>query len=736
MLLAKSNPRVELRTHTKDVLRALAELRNIWPEIPACIDKAAIFHDLGKAASGFQKMLQESGSPWRFRHEILSAEVFRQCYELDDSDTFLAYLSVLTHHNNLGKPTEVGAPFREASSRTRYSRWFEKWCELLTNANELKKELAGIDYYLDGWMPKEDTSSPANDVPNLIMQVQPAFASRKPAIMRGALVAADHLASAGLDRTICGEGISRSALERYAQDHIKNWNDWSFIQQEAAAKSGSALLVAPTGAGKTEAAMLWAISNRGRYERVFYILPYQVSINAMARRIAAAFPDADGHTSINNNHNVSILHSNMDLAYLEDAQNGEISYWQTQAIALAQSSAARKIYAPIKVTTVFQVLDIFFGKKFFEVGFLELTNSLVIFDEIHAYDGHTLGLVVVLLECLQRLGARIFIMTATLPNSLKDVLRSAAGIDPSGEIELEKYDPLLKEVRRKIIPDDRGIEQFEAEARASVLNGKRTAVVCNTVRKAIRLYELLTDLRPLLVHSRFTLGDRAEREKKEHIENQRLVIATQVIEVSLDVSFDTMFTELAPADSLLQRFGRVNRHAKRPDARAPALCYVACASDHGSHLIYGSELLERTKAHLPRAPLTFETACRWIEAVYPKGLTEKEAKKMNAAQETFRELVAQLRPMLDCPVSKSTEETLLDSVQVIPTQLEAEWLEKKKDRNHMEAKKLVVNVSLPAWKGALHKAEIHKVRESLGWTIAPFKYDSSKGLLLEEPLLK
>src|SRR5208337_1977671 len=111
--------------------------------------------------------------------------------------------------------------------------------------------------------------------------------------------------------------------------------------------------------------------------------------------------------------------------------------------ARAGRDAARKIYSPIKVTTVYQLLDIFFGRKFFEVGLLELTDSVVIFDEIHAYDGHTLGLIVVLLEYLQKLGARIFIMTATLPEPLKVRLRGAAGIANRNEIGLDQSDPLL-----------------------------------------------------------------------------------------------------------------------------------------------------------------------------------------------------------------------------------------------------------------------------------------------------
>src|ERR1017187_7415050 len=90
-----------------DVLLALTELRAIWPEIPACIDKAAIFHDVGKAASGFQSMLRGTGPSWHFRHEMLSAEIFRQCCDMGDEDNLLTYLTVLTHHKNLGTGNEV-----------------------------------------------------------------------------------------------------------------------------------------------------------------------------------------------------------------------------------------------------------------------------------------------------------------------------------------------------------------------------------------------------------------------------------------------------------------------------------------------------------------------------------------------------------------------------------------------------------------------------------------------------
>ena len=88
-------------------------------------------------------------------------------------------------------------------------------------------------------------------------------------------------------------------------------------------KVGSALLIAPTGAGKTEAALLWALNNRKGGERIFYVLPYQVSINAMAQRLCELFPDENNKTKLGENQNVAIVHSNSDLAYLQESFNDD-----------------------------------------------------------------------------------------------------------------------------------------------------------------------------------------------------------------------------------------------------------------------------------------------------------------------------------------------------------------------------------------------------------------------------
>lgn len=743
MLLAKSDPPRSLKDHADDVVRAAQRLRAIWPFLPPALERAALFHDFGKAASGFQEMLQPDGPKWEFRHEVLSAEIFRNLHDLNDLQVRAAYLALLTHHKNLGESEgRVSKAFMRCYSRKPSSPWFRKWNELRTD--ELKQDFVPV---LDGWTPNPQAASPANCVARYLTEMQPVFSDLETARMRGAMVASDHLASAGLDVAVEGRNITRGALENYARTRVRGWKQWKTLQLNAAKTKGSATLVAPTGAGKTEAALLWALNNRAGAERVFYVLPYQVSINAMAMRIAEAFPDESGNTLLHKSQNVSLLHANIDLAYLQDALNGDLSRRQAMAIAKANKGAARKIYAPIKVTTVYQLLNIFFGRKFFEVGLLELSNALVIFDEIHAYDGHTLGLILVLLKCLQRLGACIFIMTATLPKALKDQLNGAAGI--AQEIALPDDDTLQTEVRRKIELLPHKIESPETLAgiHSAIKSGKRTIIVCNTVNKAIALWRELREYQPLLVHSRFTIGDRARRETKANIEAQRLVISTQIIEVSLDVSFDVMFTELAPADSLLQRFGRVNRYAENPREEDAAICYVACGEDAGSQNIYDAELLS-TSGNAIRSilekyktnSLDFRKSCEWIEMVYPHGLTQFELQQMNMVRERFENHVAQLKPMIDPAVDDDLELTLFQSIQVVPAKYERRFMALKEGGRHLSAKRLLVNVDLRAWLGASQQTErqgFSALRKYLNkkqeFWIALFDYNHDEGLRLDSP---
>ena len=137
-LKAKSaGSRQTLRQHTDDVVNATKRLREFWPDLPVELETAALFHDMGKAASGLSNHA-EGGERWNFRHEVLSAAIFAACFDLDDPKWKRAYLALLTHHKNLGG-IKISDAFRECSS-THSRRWFEKWSEL--NVAALKSEFS------------------------------------------------------------------------------------------------------------------------------------------------------------------------------------------------------------------------------------------------------------------------------------------------------------------------------------------------------------------------------------------------------------------------------------------------------------------------------------------------------------------------------------------------------------------------------------------------------------------
>ncbi|WP_461864472.1 CRISPR-associated helicase Cas3' [Thermococcus sp.] len=579
---AKFNPHQFLECHTLDAINVLKSLKNSFswleelsPGIFELSFYAVLLHDIGKCASGFQKKKNK----WGYRHELLSVP-FVQFLDYGERERNLIALAILTHHKTLDE-IEVLLPVKVEDVPLEFD---EKLDELLERSEYIEKffvsRIPNLEaYYFGTKKPPKRFKLPSNwrenlrefDFQGLKEWYEENIEGEKITLtfMRGLLNASDHLASAGETEIRLLPDIAGRLELKIPRERLRP------LQLEASRSDGHILLRAPTGYGKTEAALLWANRNasrsgRGIASRIFYVLPYKASINAMHRRLLGLFSDP---------YLVGVLHSSATF------------YLYSLAIEYRKlSSLYRKIYTPLKVTTPFQLMKAFFGVGFHEMLKTELAGSLLIFDEIHAYEPNILGIILAMLEEIDKLKAKAMVMTATLPDFLEDLLEETLpfkGLETPPE-EADQF------TRHRVHIVEEGIDSIgdllhELELYMKVQKtSKPTLIACNSVDRAIQTYNTLKEegFKVLLLHSRFTHGDREakERELLENMSNYDFAVATQVVEVSLDVSFSTILTEPAPLDALIQRLGRVNRQGWR-DGRIGDV-YVLARGSEADRKIY------------------------------------------------------------------------------------------------------------------------------------------------------
>ena len=162
-------------------------------------------------------------------------------------------------------------------------------------------------------------------------------------------------------------------------------------------------------------------------------------------------------------------------------------------------------------------------------------------------------------------------MSATLPTFIKNLFKENLGI--LREIKM-KRDELRKFTRHEVNVVDGNILNNLDMIRKDLYNGKRVLVVCNTVLRSQEVFEYLSDdvKNSALLHSRFMLKDREKIERS--LDNLDLLVGTQAIEVSLDIDYDVLYSEPAPIDALVQRFGRVNRKGWKNNIIAPVNIFL------------------------------------------------------------------------------------------------------------------------------------------------------------------
>ena len=733
-LLAKSDPPETLLEHTENCLSVCFSMREVMPFLAEISGEPDFFdhlfytvalHDFGKAATGFQAQLQSAAERWGYRHEILSAG-FVAGLNLPHLTKQAIGLAILTHHKDIEilrkqypsfPPHNPGYQEWQTQIAQLEPNWDalmqiqEQVCQWYTGGNCLFIPLPSLDGFINGY--KDFLLPYFNDWEDRDFTT---LHRRYGMLLRGCMIACDHLASAGRTKIYRALDDLKGHLRRQIEQKGRVFRGWDAFQDAASNTSGHLMLSAPTGSGKTEAAMLWSGANESESlgRRVFYVLPYTASINAMYNRLLNLVSE-DRIGLLHGKANYFLYRSMVDRAYTPDQASKETRDTQ---------SLTRKICRPYKVLTPFQLLKAFFGLRGFEMQFAEMAGGLFIFDEIHAYDPHTTALILTMVERLcQDYRSQFCIMTATMPKFLKEMFATSIGEIAEVEMSSEKRDQFT---RHRVRLFDGGIIEAIPEIIERLEGGERVLVVCNTVKQAQTVFEQLrlSATKPQLLHSRFILRDR-ERIERE-LADAGLLVGTQAVEVSLDIDFDVLFTEPAPIDALIQRFGRVNRR------RDKGICDVCICREGGEHdkYIYSVERVQRTLDAFVDVDILHESRVQdLIDTVYGEGYDAKEQETFDNARTHFSRHLRNVVPFIEDTSGREEFTGLFKSVEVVPSDYESEFLRHIKAKEFYEAMAYVTSISQGQFTRLHNEGQLYQQE---GQYFVKTRYDSERGLALDE----
>lgn len=362
-------------------------------------------------------------------------------------------------------------------------------------------------------------------------------------LIKGLLNKFDYTVSAGYEN-------AESAIDLHEKKLVKNIEKFLNGKELRPAQKfmkmntdKNLIVIAPTGSGKTEASLLWMNG-----EKSFYTLPLKVSSNAIYLRIKENYEYKD----------VALLHSDAMAVYLREYNgNEDIGEKYERSKMLSQ---------PLTVCTVDQLFRFVYRALGTEIFAATLKYSKLVLDEIQAYEPRVIATIIYGLKMIQEMGGKFAIITATFPPVLKYFMEQYGLVEgkqyifkdfTGKEYQVEKYPRHKVEIRHS----EMNLDEIRLRGK-----NRKVLVICNTVSKAQKLYKKLEGENVWLLHSKYIRRDRAFLERKimgfSESGESGIWITTQIVEASLDIDFDILYTEMCTADSLLQRMGRCNRKGR------------------------------------------------------------------------------------------------------------------------------------------------------------------------------
>jgi len=589
-------------------------------------------HDLGKFCRAFQNLAQNLSDVlvpfdgqfcYDVRHDSLGHALWLQVLRkkvglsLDISILLDDWLEIVCGHH--GQPPQNATVKRhllqedEQAAEQFFNEVKQKWCPdlaVLTSIDPKKFkqaswQLAGVAVLAD-WLGSNQLAFPYKSDPISLERYWTEFALK------------------GAEKALAMSGVGERSINPF--ESIRQ--QFPFVKtatplQEYAHKTKLAtsaqlfILEDVTGAGKTEAAMVLVhrLLSAGLANGVYVGLPTMATANAMYQRMAESYRNlfsdeyrpslvlAHGARELSEKFMETVLLSEQSSDRNYDKQDLSASAYCNQWLA---DSRKKALLADVGVGTIDQALLGILPARHQSLRLLGLRKKVLLVDEVHAFDPYMRSLLAALIQAHAAQGGSSILLSATLPANFRQQLADAfsAGAEiPKSDLNPGAGYPWVTQLGAE------GLIETPVDTRASVertvvvnrLDNENAAVelikavasegqcICwirNTVADARRAYQLLCESGSVpvdkisLFHSRYAMVDRQEIEKevlnvfgKNSCAPERLgrvLIATQVVEQSLDLDFDVMISDLAPMDLLIQRAGRLQRHIRGKDGSVNA----------------------------------------------------------------------------------------------------------------------------------------------------------------------
>lgn len=720
MLYAKSKPEESIQGHTQELLNRLEILQKNYgkhilenkkieeKQFWKLLHLACTYHDVGKVYTPFQNMIKEKLGKVQektefnntIKHEQLSPLFIpeEKLLELTEEEEKVLTQSIYYHHEREGISLD----------RNIINEIILK--DIIPRIKQLEEELEiplnhmPSNYYL-GYVGNEKRIKEKDK-----MYIEYC-------LLKGLLHRLDYSASAHVEIEDITDKKIGDSIETVMQE--KGFTENELQQYCRENHNENMVIIGSTGMGKTEAGLLWSNGNK-----TFFTLPIRISINAIYDRISEEYQYKPY---------VGLLHSS-SLDYLE-SKNGE-----GDEDSHLQNEEARNLSKKITTCTIDQIFTFVFKYTGYEKIYATFAYSKVIIDEIQAYSPEIVAVILKGLEMIHKMGGKFLIMTATLPRIYKEKLIEM-GIPFKNEQFLSNVKRHKIEICQKEILED--VDKIIEKAK-----DKKILIIVNIVDKAIELYNTIKEQTDNVytLHSRFIKKDREEKERriKEFAKDKNehgVWITTQIVEASIDIDFDYLYTEMSTLDSLFQRLGRCYR--KREWTKEECNVHIYTQNVSGIGGIYDKEiyeksieLLEKYNGHI----LLEEDKVKMVDILYSnESLEETEFLKR------FKEGSQILNNLIEYRTSKKEAQKILrniENISVIPKEVydeninlfenyKAEKDKEQKRKIRKEIEKLTTSITKGQARTVADKLFEIEFEEAKG---IDTKYNEETGLILKQSI--